>query len=108
MKRTQIVRALFVLALGLLLGSSMATAAQSPAPVPAVVSAPQPAAVSAPLPAFLTAPESSDCAAGGDILSGAKAGECDGCSFQPLNFCTQCCGRRAFCTDTMDGGYCTC
>lgn len=99
-----IVRALSALALAVLLGSSLAVASEIPQPSPA----PQPE-MTAPLPAALTAPAGEACSGGEESFLGiTEVRECTGCSFEPLSFCTSCCGRQAFCIDTMDGGYCTC
>jgi hypothetical protein len=100
----QIVRALSAFAFVILLGSSLAMAGEIPQPS----SAPQPE-VMAPLPSILTAPAGEACSGGEDpILGFATTRECTGCSFEPFSFCNTCCGRQAFCIDTMDGGYCTC
>lgn len=98
MTRKQIGCALCSFALVISLGSSFATASEAPQPS----TAPQPQ-VTAPL-----TPAGEACSAGEDVLFGITTRECTGCSFEPLSFCTTCCGRPASCIDTMDGGYCTC
>lgn len=103
MIRKQIVFALCAFALVLSLGSSFATASEVLQPS----AAPQPQ-LEAPLPLSLTTPAGEACLQGDDPLLGITTRECTGCSFEPLSFCSNCCGRPASCIDTMDGGYCTC